>query len=49
MNARIERAGGGLRCAALSASGPVRRTDAELALLSAAVVAAATELGARLG
>ncbi|MEU5836195.1 hypothetical protein ABZ820_21345 [Streptomyces diacarni] len=30
-------------------SGPARRTDAKLALLSGAVVAATTELGARLG
>ncbi|TXS07862.1 hypothetical protein EAO68_38360 [Streptomyces sp. wa22] len=39
----------GLACGARSVSGPARRTDAKLALLSGAVIAAATELGARLG
>ncbi|MEU4895665.1 IclR family transcriptional regulator [Streptomyces sp. NPDC044780] len=39
----------GVACGALSVSGPARRADAKLALLSGAVVAAATELGARLG
>ncbi|MYW90794.1 IclR family transcriptional regulator [Amycolatopsis rubida] len=39
----------GVACGALSVSGPARRAGAKLALLSAAVVAAATELGARLG
>ncbi|MFJ6689147.1 IclR family transcriptional regulator C-terminal domain-containing protein [Streptomyces sp. NPDC091294] len=39
----------GVACGALSVSGPARRTDAKLALLGDAVVAAAAELGARLG
>lgn len=39
----------GVACGALSVSGPARRTDAKLALLSGAVIAAATELGTRLG
>ncbi|MEK8172373.1 IclR family transcriptional regulator C-terminal domain-containing protein [Streptomyces sp. M19] len=39
----------GVACGALSVSGPARRADAKLALLSDAVVAAATELGTRLG
>ncbi|MFD5650125.1 IclR family transcriptional regulator [Streptomyces sp. NPDC127039] len=39
----------GVACGALSVSGPARRTEAKLTVLGAAVVAAATELGARLG
>ncbi|MFB6551107.1 hypothetical protein [Streptomyces sp. NPDC056405] len=39
----------GVACGALSVSNPARRTDAQLALPSAAVVTAVTELGARRG